>query len=226
MATVQHPPAALAEQERRLPMSYDEFAAWATEDVRAEWANGETVMLMPPNIRHQRVAQLFSTLLALFVNAFKQGEVLTAPLGMRASHDGPLREPDILFVATAHLDRLAEQRLDGPADLVVEIISTESVTRDRDEKFFEYQAAGISEYLILDPRPGRERVDLYRLTEEGQYLAVLPDAEGRYHSVVLPDFWFHPSWLWQTPTPDPLTLLAQIAPEALRRAVAALDPSR
>lgn len=226
MAAVQHPPTAPAEQERRLAMSYEEFLAWADEDVHAEWANGEVVIFMPPGIKHQRISYFFGTLLGLFVRLLDRGEILTAPVEMRAVPDGPAREPDILFVAAEHRDRLTAQRLVGPADLVVEIVSTESVTRDRDEKFFEYQEAGIPEYLLLDPRPGRERVDFYRLAEDDTYLAVLPDEQGRYHSTVLPGFWFHPAWFWQEAAPDPLTLLAQIAPEALRRVLAALDERR
>ncbi len=226
MAAVQHPPTAPAEQEPRPTVSYEEFLELAVGDIRAEWANGEVVILMPPSDKHQVVAGFLHAVMLLLVHAFDLGEVRIAPLAMRALPGGAVREPDILFVAAAHRDRLTAQRLDGPADLVVEIVSTESVVRDRDEKFFEYQEAGIPEYLLLDPRLGRERVDLYRLTDEGTYLAVLPDAEGRYHSVVLPGFWFHPAWFRQEPAPDPLTLLGQIAPDALRRAVAALDERR
>lgn len=55
------------------------------------------------------------------------------------------------FVAEEHLDRLQEMHLEGPADLVVEIVSPESRLRDRGEKFAEYELAGVSEYWLLDP---------------------------------------------------------------------------
>jgi Uma2 family endonuclease len=220
MAAVRHPNDPPPDQEQRLTMTYEEFLAWADEDVHAEWANGEVVVFMPPSDKHQVVAGLFYALMLLFARAFKLGEVRIAPLEMRATSDGPAREPDVLFISAEHRDRLTAQRLTGPADLVVEVISTESVMRDRAEKFYEYQEAGIPEYLLLDPRRGKERVDLYRLTEEGKYLAVLPDNEGRYHSTVLPGFWFHPSWFWQEPAPDPLLLLAEMAPAALQQALA------
>jgi Uma2 family endonuclease len=129
------------------------------------------------------------------------------------------REPDILFVAEKNLGRLTPERLEGPADLIVELISPSSVARDRDDKFYEYQEAGVPEYWIVDPRPGKERVDFYQLTEQGKYQAMLPDEQGRYHSSVLPGFWLHPDWLWQQPLPAPLLLLASIAPQALRAAL-------
>jgi Uma2 family endonuclease len=223
MATVRHPGEAPAVAEPRLAMSYEAFLAWADEDVHAEWVNGEVIVFMPASDRHQVVAGLFYTLVALFVRAFGLGEVRIAPLEMRARPGGAAREPDILFVAAAHRDRLTAQRLVGPADLVVEIVSPESATRDRVEKFYEYEEAGIPEYLMFDPRPGRERVDYYRLTDDGTYLAIVPDAEGRYHSSAIPGFWFKPAWFWEEPTPDPLFLLLEVAPEALAPVVAALE---
>ena len=35
-------------REQRLRMSYEEYLAWANEDVRAEWVNGEVIVHMPP----------------------------------------------------------------------------------------------------------------------------------------------------------------------------------
>ncbi|MEJ7756097.1 MAG: Uma2 family endonuclease [Nocardioidaceae bacterium] len=51
--------------------------------------------------------------------------------------------------------------LDGAADLAIEIISPESIGRDRGEKFVEYEAAGIREYWLIDPE--RRQAEFYRL---------------------------------------------------------------
>ncbi len=45
----------------------------------------------------------------------------------------------------------------GMADLVIEVVSDDSVARDRADKFYEYQTAGIQEYWIIDPHPIRKR---------------------------------------------------------------------
>jgi Uma2 family endonuclease len=84
MATVQHPGEAPVVAERRLAMTYEEFLAWADEDVRAEWVDGEVIVFMPASYRHQAVTGFFYTLLSLFVRAFGLGEVSIAPLEMRA----------------------------------------------------------------------------------------------------------------------------------------------
>ncbi len=213
-------PATASDQEQRLVMTYDEFLEWAS-DIHAEWVNGEAIKFMPPLLKHQLIVGLMYKLLSLYAEMFDLGVVQIAPFEMRATPDGPAREPDLLFIAREHLDRLTPRRLTGPADLVVEVVSESSAARDRNDKFFEYQEAGIPEYWLIDSRAGKERVDGYRLMADGKYLAILPDERGCYHSTVLPGFWFDPAWLWQEPLPNALPLLAAIAPQALAAAVPA-----
>jgi len=195
----------------RLKMTYDEYLAWAGEEnFLAEWVDGEVIVHMPATQLHQLTSAFLYTLLKLFVEMFRLGRVFYAPFEMKLSPTGPAREPDVLFVATPHLDRLGEQRLTGPADLAVEIVSDDSVTRDRDDKFFEYEAAGLPEYWIIDPRPQRRRAYFYQLDRQGRYQPVALEAHDAYHSRVLPGFWLKPDWLWQDPLPDPLTALTQV----------------
>jgi len=193
---------------RRLSMSYNDFLTWADEDVHAEWVDGEVIVFMPPKTRHQQVAGFLYILLKLFIDFSDLGELLTAPFEMRLSRSA--REPDILFVAREHLERLTPERLMGPADLVVEIVSDESERRDRVEKFNEYMEAGVREYWVIDPRPGREQADFWVLDEQGRYQARAVDEAGRYHAAVLPDFWLEVEWLWQTPLPSAQTAFAEI----------------
>ena len=215
-----------AAQEQRLKMTYEEYLAWEDEGAHGEWVDGEVIVFMPPTILHQLLSGFLYTLLSSYARRLDLGLVVAAPVEMQLFPGRLSREPDLLFVAREHLDRLTPERLVGPADLVVEIVSDSSVARDRVDKFYEYQEAGVPEYLIIDPRPGKRRVDFYRLTAEGTYLAVLPDAEGRYHSSVLPGFWFDPEWLWQDPLPNALTVLGMIAPEALRGALTSTEQER
>lgn len=211
MATPRTVVEAPPEEAQRLRMSYEEFLAWADEDVHAEWVDGEVIIHMPPKTRHQAIAGFLHALLKLFAGFFHLGEVLTAPFEMKLSPYGPAREPDILFVTREHLDRLTEDRLAGPADLVVEVISEDSVTRDRVRKFYEYQAAGVREYWLIDPRPGEEQVDFWVQDEQGKYQSVPIGDDGVYRSTVLPGFWLRVDWLWAEELPDPLLTFAEIA---------------
>ncbi|MFN8538416.1 MAG: Uma2 family endonuclease [Thermomicrobiales bacterium] len=219
MVTIPQPITMLADREQRIAMTYDEFLARVNDSLHAEWIDGEVVIFMPPNDRHQALVSLLDTLLTLFVRVYGLGIVRVSPYQMRATPDGPAREPDLLFVAQAHLDRVTPNRLVGPADLVIEIISDESVARDRVEKFYEYQAVGILEYWLIDPRLGKERIDIYRLDDQGKYRAVLPDTTGRYTTPLLPGFSFNPDWLWQLPTPDLLPIMVDLFRDKLIEAL-------
>jgi Uma2 family endonuclease len=197
-------------QPERLRMSYEDYLKWAGEDAHTEWVDGEVIIQMPPGTLHQNVVLFLSTLMHLFVQFYRLGEVLTAPYEMRVSSTESAREPDILFVTSEHASLLVDQRLMGPADLVVEIVSRESVSRDRGEKFYEYQESGIREYWVIDPRPGKERADFWILDASARYRPVLPGLDGVYRSTVIPGFWFDTGWCFGDERPDPLFCFAQI----------------
>ncbi len=98
--------------------------------------------------------------------------------------------------------------LDGPADLVVEIVSPESVGRDRGEKFYEYEQGGVSEYWLVDPL--RRRFEAYHLDEQGFYRSLFSGSEGRCDSRVLTGFWLRVEWLWQSPLPRTLEVVREL----------------
>src|SRR3990172_8203422 len=185
----------LAKPGERLKMTYEEFLAWADEDVHAEWVNGEVIIHMTAKDRHQDIVRFLIVLFDLFDQFFRVGKFRSAPFQMKLSPEGSGREPDILFVAREHESRLTEEGVAGPADLVVEIVSDDSVVRDRVEKFEEYEQHGVPEYWIIDPRPKRQRAEFYQLDERGQYRPVPVEADGRYHSRALPGFWLQVDWL-------------------------------
>ena len=188
-------------------MTYEEFLAWADEDTWAEWVDGEVIVLTPASNRHQMLAGFLITLLQHFVEAHQLGTVLFAPFQMKLGPDLPGREPDILFIAREHLDRLKNTYLDGPADLVVEIISRDSRARDRGEKFYEYEQGGVREYWLLDYL--RQQAELYQLGLDGIYRLAPVGQDGIYRSAVLEGLWLRVEWLWQEPLPPLLTVLRE-----------------
>jgi len=205
-----------------IPMTYEEFLAWAPEGMRTEWSDGEGIVYVTASDRHQALVLLAGSLLDLFVRVFGLGRVSMAPYPMELRPGGPHREPDVLFVASAHLDRWTPQRLKGPADLVFEFLSEDTAAEDRGRKREDFERLGVPEYVMADARPRRYDFDYLRRDEAGHYQPVEPDEQGRYHSAVLPGFWLDPNWFRQDPLPDVNRLMLRIAPEAYRRYLAQL----
>ena len=129
---------------------------WSEEEYLAldtnwliEYSHGGLEVLPMPTFSHQRlVAFLYRTLMG-FVEERGLGVAMFAPLRVQLWR-GKFREPDIVFMATEHADRLDEQFWRG-ADLVMEVVSPDDPQRDRVTKRREYAQAGIPEYWIVDP---------------------------------------------------------------------------
>ena len=194
-------------------ITYEEFLAWADEDTLAEWANGEVVMASPAARKHQAISVFLERLIGLYAEHRALGVVLPAPFQMKLPQSG--REPDLIFVAVAHAERLRDTYLDGPADLAVEVLSPESIGRDRGEKFYEYAQGGVPEYWLIDP--DAQWAEFYRLGDFGLYEPVFTGREGIYRSAALPDFWLRLGWLWQEPLPAVDDVLLEVGGEAYAR---------
>ena len=194
---------------RRIVMTFEEFLT-LPESIQAEWVDGETIIFVTATSTHARVISFLLRLIGGFAEERELGEVLTAPYGMRLRQGQSFREPDLMFVASEHRERVSGIAIEGPADLVVEVISDDSTARDRADKFYEYQEGGVPEYWIYDPRPGKERADVYRLGLDGKYEPIVADSQGRLHSSVLAGFWLRVEWLRADPLPPTRTALAEI----------------
>ena len=186
-------------------LTYEEFLDWADEDTYAEWVDGKVELMSPASVKHQDISDFLSAILRVCVEDFDSGQVLSAPFQMRLSNVKRGREPDLLFVRKENIIRLQRSYLDGPADLAIEIVSPESVLRDRGAKYAEYEAGGVREYWIIDAEA--QRADFFVLDGEGRYQRATPDEGGRYESAVLPGFWVNIGWLWQSLLPSVRSVL-------------------
>lgn len=175
-------------------MTYEEFLAWADEDTLAEWVQGEVVMTSPASDQHQAIVGFLGNILLPFVEEHNLGVVRIAPFQMKLEHG---REPDLLFVSNEHRARLQATHLEGPADLVIEILSPQSQNQDRGAKFYEYEQAGIPEYWLIDPM--RQWAEFYNLDERGHYRPTHAGNSGVFQSKAIPGFWLRVEWLWQPP---------------------------
>ena len=198
----------------RLRMCYREYTDWVDSHTHSEWVDGEVTVFMPPTSRHDQFVAFLVTLATFVVDYRRLGRVYVAPFEMKLRAGRSYREPNLLFVASENLGRVDASRLDGPADLAVEVLSLDDPKRDLVEKYGEYEEAGIPEYWIVEGREGRSGVDFFSLGLDGRYVRMEAAADGRLHSLVLPGFWLNPAWLSSDVPPRVVDCLRQIVPEA------------
>jgi Uma2 family endonuclease len=181
-------------------ISYEEFLATVDEGTHAEWVDGEVVRMSPASDRHHDIKIFLATLFRTFSDLNGLGVVRDAGFQMKTGPELPGREPDVFFIARENVGRLRKTFLEGPADLALEIVSPESVERDRRLKFQEYQKGGVREYWLIDP--SRREATVYRLSRAGVYEPAPAGDPPRLRSEVMRGLSIDPEWLWSEPTPS------------------------
>ncbi|MBC8138000.1 MAG: Uma2 family endonuclease [Fibrella sp.] len=191
--------------ERLAPMTFEEFMEWADEDTHAEWVNGRVIFLSASN-RHQLLVVFLLRLISDWVEkSGVKGAVWTAPFLMRPRIGLPGREPDVIFLREENFGRLRENYIEGPGDLVIEVVSPESVRRDHMEKFAEYEAGGVGEYWIVDPTT--QTAEFYVRDTGSNYFrraaleSLTEEHGGIYTCEMLGGLQIYVDWLWAKPLP-------------------------
>ncbi|HET6881408.1 MAG TPA: Uma2 family endonuclease [Pirellulales bacterium] len=187
-------------------LSEDEFLAWCDEDVRAEWVDGEVIVMSPASWVHAKLSRLLIGLLGNFVETKKLGEVVGTEFTVRLNSNRR-RIPDVLFIANDRLPNLQPKHLEGAPNLIIEVVSDDSVDRDWRTKYQEYEASGVDEYWIVDPLD--QRLEAYAAGDDKTYQRIVPHA-GKVASGVVPGFYLRPEWLWQQPLPTVQELLCEL----------------
>lgn len=118
------------------------------EGTLAELIEGEILLSPSPKARHQRIVSNLHFALRQFVEARRLGLVLDSPMDVHLP-SGAVVQPDVIFVATAHLS-IVKDWIRGAPDLLIEVLSPESVDRDRFTKRDLYGANRVKEYWIVD----------------------------------------------------------------------------
>ena len=163
-------------------------------------------MASPDNSDANELSGWLYALLTLFVQTLDLGKVYGSRVALRFNKKNA-PEPDVLFVRKQRLHLVRRGYIAGAAELIMEIVSPESIERDYFKKRRQYQRFKVPEYWIIDEM--KQAVTLLRLGADGKYHAV-GAKKGALHSQALPGFWLRPEWLWKRPLPKTLTALTEI----------------
>jgi Uma2 family endonuclease len=135
--------------------TFADYLQW-TGDARWELIDGVAYNMTPaPSRRHQKISGELFLQFGLFLRG-KRCEAYDAPFDVRLPKPGESDEttstvvqPDLVVVCDPA--KLDDRGCKGAPDLVIEILSPDSVARDQKEKFLLYEQAGVLEYWLVHP---------------------------------------------------------------------------
>lgn len=150
----------------RVKLTYDDFLLFPDDGRRHELIDGEHYVTPSPNTRHQAVLGNLHFLIRSWLERHPVGRVFFAPFDVVFTRFDVV-EPDLLYMSKARAAAiLTELHVTGAPEIVVEIASRRTRTRDETIKRRLYEKAGVSEYWIVDPV--LEAVRVYR-SQNGRF---------------------------------------------------------
>jgi len=202
------PPTRRGEIQRhpRRRMTEDEFVDWIGEKTRAEWIDGEIIMMAPVSGDHDWLGWWLRSLVQHFVEYHGLGHVRGSEFTVVLPKLRQRRMPDVSFVSAARSEIVLSNHIDGAPDLVIEVVSPDSIKRDWQDKFNSYQRAKVREYWIVDPLT--TRLEAYTLSRTGKFRRI-PESDDGISSIVLPGFHLRARWLFSAARPSLLTILRE-----------------
>lgn len=120
------------------------------DDERYELINGDLIVAPGPNIPHQDYQANLGGAMQVFTKQRRLGKVLFSDTDVVLSENDVVK-PDLLFVSNERQDIVGIGNIRGAPDLVVEILSPSTSSRDWNEKRELYSKHGVKEYIVMDP---------------------------------------------------------------------------
>jgi len=152
----------------------DDYYSWDDEK-RWELIDGSAYLMSPsPSWKHQGISGNLHRQLANYLND-KSCKVFAAPFDVRLNadtDDNTVVQPDLVIICDK--TKLDDKGCNGAPDMVIEILSPSTTSRDTVKKFRLYQKSGVREYWIVDPDSKTVSV---HLLENGRYITTAYDEE-------------------------------------------------
>ena len=172
-------------------MTTNEYLTTPETVLPAELGFGVLRVAEAPIVRHQRVVRDLTITLTAFAQERGLGEVLPAPTDVVLDREQHLVvQPDVLFVAAGRSSIIGDH-IEGPPDLVIEVLSPRPRIGMIEEKVTWYARYGVRECWLVD----LNRREIAVLTcAGGRVEERTPFGTDQYvQSRVLPDLRLRPS---------------------------------
>lgn len=169
-----------------LRMNADEFLQLPDDGCNYELVDGVVVMSPSPTPPHQECAGQILTQLMNYLRDHPVGKAfmeLDVHLGQGAAGKDLVYRPEVIFVRSDRLSAMTE-KIVGPPDLVVEVISRGSRRIDSVTKKADYERFGVMEYWLIDPQ--NRQITFFRM-RDGRWTVVQPQGDT-FMSEAVPGF--------------------------------------
>ncbi|RJP29292.1 MAG: Uma2 family endonuclease [Candidatus Omnitrophota bacterium] len=143
--------------------TYNDYASWP-DDERWELIDGVAYDMSPaPIIKHQTIVGNFFAMLREALKGKSCVPIVSPADVVFSEHD--VVQPDIIVVCEPA--KITEKNIQGAPDLVIEILSPSTTSKDRWKKKQLYEKNGVREYVIVDP--DGQYVERYLLDEQSLF---------------------------------------------------------
>ena len=132
-----------------IKLTYEDYVDLPDDGRRYEILDGELEVSPAPAPMHQGVSRNLLVILHGHVRERGLGSVYYAPIDVILANT-TIAQPDLVFVVRGRESIISKRGIEGPPDLVVEILSPWSVRRDRRTKAKLYARFGIPHYWVVD----------------------------------------------------------------------------
>jgi len=166
-------------------LTYADYLRFPDDGLRHEIIDGEHYVTPSPATRHQRISRNLLHLIQTYLDTHQIGEVFAAPFDALLS-DFDVVVPDLLYLSNERSRFLTSKNLQGPPDLVIEILSPSTKSRDMRLKRDLYERVGVREYWVVDS--DQDRVEIFRRTADSFGPALIISRTGIITTPLLPDF--------------------------------------
>jgi len=170
----------------------EQYWALANEDTNFELIDGVLVIHSPAWTQHEEIFRQLLTILSFYLEETNLGKVYGSRLAMRLSEKWD-PEPDLMIVFPSKYDNVTETHLEGPADIVIEILSPATRELDLEKKIPRFLDAGVMEVWVIDP--DNQIIDL--ISKDGTLEWTDPNSSEYLQSKCLPGLPLRIKWIWQ-----------------------------
>jgi len=146
------------------------------DDKRVELIGGDFYMVPSPSVIHQRIAANIEDILRDYVKGNHLGEVFYAPLDVVLTPYDVV-QPDVMFVSGERGRIVTEANIQGPPDLLVEVLSPSTGERDRTIKKKLYARSGVRELWLVNA--ATQVVEVFDLETGGETPPVVYRRSGK-----------------------------------------------